>query len=310
MRHRVAVLGAGVMGRLHVRVLSQLEARFEVVGAFDPCSASAEEVASRWGVGALAHEAEAVAAAELLVVASPIAAHAATVRRALAAGRSVLVEKPLCARADEAFALARAPRAGQWLFVGHSERFNPVVRAIRRLVDPGRIVGIDLTRIAPARTRSHGRAVLLSLGVHDLDLAAYITGGPVTLREAGGCRDAWARLVLESARGAAARVYVDRTGATRKRSLEVTTDRELLSGDLLAPRLFRTCLRTGRTSEVPLATEEPLAAQALAVASAMDGRPGKQVATGLDGARALALVELAEPWLAAEASDARVSEAV
>ena len=107
---RVVVLGTGVMGRLHVRVFSQLAERFEVAGFYDADRAVAEDVAASSGLHHFAREADAIEEAELVVVATPIPAHAATVRRALEAGKSVLVEKPLCSRADEANALVRTAR--------------------------------------------------------------------------------------------------------------------------------------------------------------------------------------------------------
>ena len=93
-RHRVTILGTGVMGRRHVRVFSELHTRFDLVGVFDTSPGVGQEVAESAGVRCFAREAEAIAAAELVVVASPIAAHAPQVRRALGAGCNVLVEKP------------------------------------------------------------------------------------------------------------------------------------------------------------------------------------------------------------------------
>src|SRR5579859_3258793 len=118
-RHRVAVVGTGAMGRVHVRVLAEMPTRFELVGVYDPDLSVAEPLARTWGVAAFVREADAVARADLVVVASPIGAHAASVRRALEAGKSVLVEKPLCARAEEGALLARAARPGRYVFVGH-----------------------------------------------------------------------------------------------------------------------------------------------------------------------------------------------
>src|SRR4051794_18711223 len=104
-RHRVAVLGAGAMGRRHTRVFSQLSNRFEVVGVLDLDARTAHEVSEEWQVAKLSSERDALELAEAVVIATPIGAHAATVQRALAAGRHVLVEKPIAGSVSDARAL-------------------------------------------------------------------------------------------------------------------------------------------------------------------------------------------------------------
>ena len=168
-------------------------------------------------VRAASGEAEAIAACDVLVLATPIRAHAATVTRALAAGKHVLVEKPLCSTAAEAEALV-APlplrRAPSRLFVGHSERFNPVVRALARLVRAEPVVALDFQRVGPSRPSECG--VLVNLGVHDLDLAAYLGGGAVVLRGAVGDDD-FADVLVETSGGAVGHLHVDRTATRRRR---------------------------------------------------------------------------------------------
>src|SRR5579859_8140383 len=173
------------MGQRHARVLGALPERFEIVGAFDV----KHDRTVPAGVPAVGTEAEAVARADVVVVATPIAAHAPMVARALAAGRHVLVEKPLCATGAEADALlGAAARTAARLFVGHSERFNPVVRSLARLVRRDQVVAIDLERVGPFRPSDHG--VLVNLGVHDFDLAAYLGGGHAVLRGAAAAPEA------------------------------------------------------------------------------------------------------------------------
>jgi predicted dehydrogenase len=276
------------MGRRHARVLGELTARFEVVGAYDVR-----------GGGALTSEAEAIARAELVVVATPMGAHAGTASRALAAGRHVLVEKPVCATAAEASALLEArASSGRHLFVGHSERFNPVVRALARLLRGDGVVGIELRRVGATRADESG--VLVSLGVHDFDLASYLVGAPITVTHAAGRVDPagargagedLAHVLFTSEKGSLGHLYVDRTAPDRRRAIVVLTASWVYEGDLLAHRLTRTSRATGVRTEVPLVAEEPLAAQALAIAEVLEGGVVREVATGADGARALALAE-------------------
>jgi predicted dehydrogenase len=291
VRRATSIVGLGVMGMRHARVLRALHDRFDVVGAYD-LNAGAPTPPD---VPRLHDEREAIERAELLVVATPASAHAATVARALAAGKHVLVEKPLCATAPEAHALVDAARRGRArLFVGHSERFNPVVRVLARLLRGERVVAIESRRVsAPRSGPTLDVGVLVNLGVHDFDLAAYLGGGGVELRGAVGRGADGAHVLFATKGGAVGHISVDRTAPAKQRSLRVATTRWTYEGDLLAHRLVRESRATGARTDVPLPLDEPLAAQALALADALDGAPFREIATGDDGARAVALAERA-----------------
>ena len=144
-----------------------------------------------------------------------------------------------------------------------------------------------------------GLGVLAHLGVHDFDLAAYLTGSPAQVRDAvgRGARESGpedlAHVLIATASGALGHIYVDRTSAAKHRTVRVTTPRWIYDGDLLAHRLVRTRRDNGATSELPLPADEPLLMQARALADALDGARPTPLATGADGAQALALAERA-----------------
>jgi len=292
---RVAVLGVGAMGQRHARVVRGLPDHFELAGVFDANRTVAEDIARAWDVPRFDDERACIASADLVIIASPIEAHADTARSALERGRHVLVEKPLCARSADAHALVRTAALGTArLFVGHSERFNPVIRALHGLVSPGDVRAIAIRRVTSPLGRTHEHGVLLSLGVHDVDLAAYLTGGPVKLRNVSGAlrtgEEDQAELTVVAAMGAAVRIRVDRLAPHRERTIHLLTQTEEFIGDLLEPRLFRRPRGGEVATEVALPRTEPLAAQAQAVSRALDGEPQAGVATGTDGAHALSIV--------------------
>jgi predicted dehydrogenase len=289
------------MGQRHARVLRAMESHFEVVGAYDPRVAAPTPE----GTVRLGSEAEALSHAEVIIVATPIESHGAILGRGLAAGRHVFVEKPVCASAGEARTASAAARSGARLFVGHSERFNPVVRTLAKLVKDEAVLAIDLRRMGPSRPCTS--SVLVNLGVHDFDLAAYLGGGDLTLHGAIGFRagsapgpDA-AHVLFSTAGGAAGHIYVDRAAPAKERTIELTTARWVYRGDLLAHRLVRTARAGAVRSDVPLPLEEPLAAQAAALAEALDGGAPREIAVGDDGVRALDLAEGALAHCAASA---------
>jgi predicted dehydrogenase len=286
-RHvRAAVVGLGEMGARHARVLRSLARHFELIGVVDTRRDVARAAAKRFEAPALDLD-EAIARAELVLFATPIDAHAAGAARALAAGRHVFVEKPICARVTDARRLVRlATSARVKLFVGHSERFNPVVRALAALVRPGDVRALEHVRVGPPRgLAGHGGSALLNLGIHDVDLAAYLAGGaPELVRAEGGVEHAHLALAVGAA---TARIAIDRAAPERRRSIRVLTSDVAYEGDLLGHRLTR-----GREA-MALPSEEPLAAQARAVHAAIEGIPSA-AATGEEGARALAIVEEAQ----------------
>jgi predicted dehydrogenase len=298
-KHKVAVVGLGVMGLRHVRVLLELEHRFEVVGTYDVRGDAGPPRPLPVAMQRFASEADALARAEVVVIATPIASHLDVARRALSAGKHALVEKPLCATSEEARALLASARAGARVFVGHSERFNPVVRALANLVRGDEVRAVDFQRLGPSKPCGHG--VLLNVGVHDLDLAGYLAGGGVAVRGAtgsmapGSSGEDMADVAFSTAGGAVGRLTLDRTSPSRRRSIEVTTSQWLYEGDLLAHRLVRTARGKGGAAQtpgpLPLPADEPLVAQAIALADALDGRPVRDIATGRDGLRAVELAE-------------------
>ncbi len=296
-KFRVAVIGVGEMGRRHLRVVSALADVFDVVGVVDTDHSAARDAAACFSVPHLVDEGEAIARADVIVVATPIGAHASSVGRALDTGKHVLVEKPVCAHFMDAERLVNvAARRRVHLFVGHSERFNPVIRALTRIVSPNDVRRIDLCRVGPPMSssplrRMHEGSVLLNLGIHDIDLAAYLCGSNVELRRADG-DEARATLAVSTARGAVARIHVDRLAPVRRRTVRVTTTNAVYEGDLLAPSLARRPLRGGNLEVIAVDTGEPLTEQARAMYDALSGRK-TGIATGLDGARALQVAERA-----------------
>jgi len=288
-------------------VLRCLVDRFDLVGAYD---VRGDRLPRESLPPLLASEADVIAASEVVIVSTPTEVHASCVAGALAAGRHVLVEKPLCATSREASALAAAARPDARLFVGHSERFNPVVRALMRMLRGEELVVIDLRRVG--LSTAGGVGALLNLGVHDFDLAAYlggaearlqsVFGGLVAAGSTGGRGrpvDDFAHVRLVAGRAAIVHVHVDRTIPTKERRLRVSTRRWVYEGDLLAHRLVRTARHASVGLDVPLPIEEPLLAQASALADALDGAGGLELATGADGARAVHIAEQAYAILAA-----------
>lgn len=185
---RVGIIGAGAAAeRIHVPGL--LNARAELVGFASRTRASAERLQLAAGTGAVFDTADAlIAAVDAVVIATPHAAHAVYTLAALRAGRAVLVEKPIAESLPDADDMvAAAISNGQVLAVAHTARFDPAVEGIRRNMSHiGPVTGFRFALRnrgpkvwSPSAAWSEQRpgGVLLDLGVHCSDLAAYLLGG-------------------------------------------------------------------------------------------------------------------------------------
>jgi predicted dehydrogenase len=178
---RLAVAGAGNWGLNHVRDLATMR-RARLAWVVDPDEerlARAQRLAPGAGFVADIEPALADPTLDGLVIASPTPTHAPLARRALAAGKHVLVEKPLAPDAETAEELVRLAReAGRHLAVGHLLLYHPGVQRLKALVDRGRLG--PLLYLAAQRT-NHGRirtdeGALIGLGPHDVSVMSYLVG--------------------------------------------------------------------------------------------------------------------------------------
>lgn len=182
---RGLVLGLGVMGSIHLRVLSQL-ADVEVVAAVDPSEerrAAARAVHPQVPTFATLQDALAASEPDFACLAAPAVKLPALAAEALAAGLPILVEKPLAPTEEEAREmLADARRRGLLLAVGHVERCNPAVVELKRRLDAGqagRIYQLHARRLSPFPDRDSMLGVALDLSTHDIDVMRYLTGKEV-----------------------------------------------------------------------------------------------------------------------------------
>jgi len=100
--------------------------------------------------------------------------------RAMRAGVHVLIEKPIAATIEEAQELMEvAERTGRWLAVGHIERFNPAIVALKERLahgDLGRVFRLHARRLGPFPARIRDVGVVIDLATHDIDISRYLLG--------------------------------------------------------------------------------------------------------------------------------------
>ena len=187
-RLRIAVIGAGYMGRKHLQYLSA-SADCRLLALVDPDPA-AQRAAHEHGARYCRDIGELLSGEPIdgAIVAAPTGLHEEVGRRCIDAGVPALIEKPICATVESAERLNRAAeQAGVPLLVGHHRRYNPAAAAAKRLLDAGalgRLVGIsaiwcvckpDSYYEAEWRRQPGGGPVLTNL-IHEIDLLRYLAG--------------------------------------------------------------------------------------------------------------------------------------
>jgi UDP-N-acetylglucosamine 3-dehydrogenase len=178
---RVGVVGAGVMGRNHLRVLSDIEG-VELVAVCDADRSALESAAQLRKIRGYLSSWEMLSRENLnfLVIAAPTKFHHRLTLEALEKGCHVLVEKPIAADLAQARQMITvAQKQGLTLAVGQIERFNPAVRELKRLLDAGylgRIFQVRAQRLGPFPVRIRDVGVVADLATHDLDVMTYLLG--------------------------------------------------------------------------------------------------------------------------------------
>jgi UDP-N-acetylglucosamine 3-dehydrogenase len=175
------VVGLGVMGSHHLRVLRSL-ADVEVVAVVEPDDECRSAVAGIRGFTDL-DSALAETEPDFVCIAVPAPDLAQVAGQVVAAGLAVFVEKPLAASEDEArLLIAAAEERKLVLGVGHVERFNPAVAALKQKLDAGaigRIYQLHARRLSPHPNRDTRLGVAVDLATHDVDVMRYLTGSEV-----------------------------------------------------------------------------------------------------------------------------------
>lgn len=174
---RVAVVGVGNLGKHHARVYTELPDA-ELAGVVDIDARTAERVARRLGTRAYARLSDIPGKLDGVSVVVPTEAHRPVALEALERGANVLIEKPIALDMAEATTIIdRARQKGLVLQVGHIERFNPAILALKKILT--RVGFIEVHRLSPYKLQGTEVGVVLDLMIHDIDIVLNIVDSPV-----------------------------------------------------------------------------------------------------------------------------------
>lgn len=188
---RVGLIGFGAIGRHHARNLATLPGA-TLVGVADASETTRAQAAAAGYATFESFEELARAGVDAVVLAVPTAFHYQLAMRCIEMGAAVLIEKPIAmTSAQGAEIVAAAAARSIPLMVGYVERYNPAVVALRRFIRErtlGKILGISARRVGVMPARIQDANVIVDIGVHDIDLAAFLLDTDLELRSALGGR--------------------------------------------------------------------------------------------------------------------------
>ena len=236
---RVGVVGVGVMGSNHARVLSELPG-VKLVGVADPDLKRRDVVVQALGCAGFGDTDALIRhGVDAVTIAAPTHLHRDIATECTARGIHVLVEKPIASTVEEGRAIiAAARRAGVTLMVGHVERFNPAVEAIKRAIKDQDILSIAITRVGPFPPRMSNVGVVIDLAVHDIDLIRWFTDSEIVeiqpqLSSAVAEREDIALLQFRTESGVLAHINTNWLTPFKARTIHIATRAKYLIGDLL-----------------------------------------------------------------------------
>ncbi|MEM1321179.1 MAG: Gfo/Idh/MocA family oxidoreductase [Bacteroidota bacterium] len=233
---RIGVLGAGHLGKIHLKCIQQIEA-YELVGFYDPDEQQAEAASTDFGLPAFPSAEALIEAVDVVDIVSPTVTHYELARAALLAGRHLFIEKPLTHTLDEARALANLARdKALKVQVGHVERFNPAVLALEGI--PLQPMFIEAHRLAAFNPRGTDVSVILDLMIHDLDIILSMLDTEVRYISASGVAVVSdtpdiANARLEFANGCVANLTASRISMKQMRKLRLFQRDAYISLDFL-----------------------------------------------------------------------------
>ena len=301
---RTAVIGVGHLGQQHARIQSALAAEglSEFKSVCDIDAERVKRVAGEWQTNSTTDWHALICNVDAVSLAVPTESHCEIACGLLESGIHVLVEKPISRTLDEADLMIAAAQKGKAILqVGHAERFNPALVALRPHVrNP---VYFEIHRVGQFTARSLDIDVVLDLMIHDLDIVQWLVGEDVEVTSVHAVgipiltnRVDAANARVEFATGAVANITASRVGTEKIRKMRFFQPRDYIAVDYTTNHVSISNLAPPTTSPWPgvrttileVENVEPLRAEieSFLHASANGSRP---VVSGEDGRRALAL---------------------
>jgi len=180
----VGVIGAGHLGKIHLRLLYQSD-KYELVGFYDSNQMNAAKISKEFGYSSFDTLDSLIDAVDVVDIVTPTFSHYDCAIRAIKKGKHIFIEKPISSTIEEAQEMIKLTKKykvkGQ---VGHVERFNPAFQAVREKIENPMF--IETHRLAEFNPRGTDVPVVLDLMIHDIDAILSVVKSKVKSVHASG----------------------------------------------------------------------------------------------------------------------------
>ena len=228
------VIGVGMMGRNHARVYSELKA-VDSLYLYDLNEKAAGDLAGVFGATVSTGVEDLLANVDAVSICVPTPFHFSVAKQAIDARVPFLIEKPICATAEESRHLVRIIPEDLVVGVGHIERFNPIVPEIKKIVrDP---LYVEMKRHNPASSRVSGSSVVEDLMIHDIDIMRNVLLPDGLYRLAGsGNQDVCSALF--SFNETPVYLSASRKSSKKIRMIYIEEEEFTIEGDFMAQEIY------------------------------------------------------------------------
>ncbi len=239
---KVGVIGVGYLGQFHAEKYAQ-HPNVELIGVVDADPTKVERIAKKLDTGAFTDFSLLFGRVDAVSIVVPTVLHHRVAEQCLEQGIHILLEKPITTTVEQADELIRlSAERGLILQVGHIERFNPAVTAVKALLKSPHYLSAE--RMAPFTVRCTDVNVVFDLMIHDLDIVTDLAGSdPVSVSAAGASvitkeiDAATARIIFRN--GCVADVTASRVSDEKKRALRVFDGDTLYASDYQSQKAMR-----------------------------------------------------------------------
>ncbi len=238
---KVAVIGAGMMGKNHLRTYKSLPG-VELVGVYDIFEDAAKAAADMFGIKAFSSLEEVAQNVDAVSVVTTSVTHADVGEFFLKKGIHCLIEKPLATTEEECMRLINGAKENNVvLLVGHIERFNPAVEQLSKiLADTSKIRSLTAQRMSAASGRITDVDVAMDLMIHDIEVVQSLVKSNVVNVEAMSVKTKdkpegkdYISALVQFENGVTANLTASRITQSRVRTLTVTTDENYIDMDFI-----------------------------------------------------------------------------
>ncbi len=182
---KIGVLGAGHLGKIHLKCIKGLPAHYRLAGFYDPNPEIARAVSKAFDIPRFDSMEELIAKVDVVDIVTPTLDHFECAKKSIARKRHFFIEKPITetpAQAQELMQLSE--EAGVLAQVGHVERFNPAFLSVRNYIQNPMF--IETHRLAEFNPRGTDVPVVLDLMIHDIDIVLSLVDSPLKIVSASG----------------------------------------------------------------------------------------------------------------------------